>query len=44
VTFNGDSLEGVVIARDGFFVTSGGTAVTFRNIEEYISDPDDYPF
>jgi PKD repeat protein len=44
VTFSGQFLEGVVIARDGFFVTSGGTAVTFRNIEEYISDPDDYPF
>jgi len=44
VTFNGQFLEGVVIARDGFFVTSGGTTVTFRNLEEYISDPDDYPF
>ncbi|MDK2973696.1 MAG: hypothetical protein PWP08_67 [Methanofollis sp.] len=44
VTFNGGSLEGVVIARDGFFVTSGGTTVTFKNIEEYISNPDDYPF
>ncbi|NVO65949.1 type IV pilin [Methanofollis tationis] len=44
VTFEGTSLEGVVIARDGFFVTSGGTTVVFRNIEEYISNPDDYPF
>lgn len=44
VTFNGASFEGVVIARNGFFVTSGGTAVTFKNIAEYISDPDDYPF
>lgn len=44
VTFEGTSLEGVVIARDGFFVTNGGTTVVFRNIEEYISNPDDYPF
>jgi len=44
VTFNGDSLEGVVIARDGFFVLNSNTKVTFKNIAEYISDPDDYPF
>lgn len=44
VTFNGGSFEGVVIARDGFDVTSGGTAVTFKNIDEYINDPGDYPF
>ena len=44
MTFHGDSLEGVVIARDGFFVTSGGTTVTFKNLEDYISDPEDYPF
>jgi len=44
VTFNGKSLEGVVIARDGFFVTSGDTKVTFKNVEEYISNPADYPF
>ncbi len=44
VTFNGKSLEGVVIARDGFFVVNGGSEVTFKNIAEYISDPDDYPF
>ena len=28
VTFKGGFLEGVVIARDGFFVESGGTTVT----------------
>ena len=44
VTFNGASLEGVVIARDGFFVPNGGSKVIFRNITEYISDPADYPF
>jgi len=44
LTFSGASLEGVVIARDGFFVTSGGTTVTFKNIEDYITNSTDYPF
>lgn len=44
VTFSGAFLEGLVIARDGFDVESGGTKVTFKNVEEYISDPADYPF
>jgi len=43
VTFNGAFLEGVVIARNGFFVTSGGTTVTFRNLSDLITDPADYP-
>ena len=44
VTFNGGFFEGLVIARNGFEVTSGGTQVTFRNLDVYISNPDDYPF
>ena len=44
VTFNGDHFEGLVIARDGFHVTSGGTITTFMPISHYISDPADYPF
>ena len=44
VTFNGGFFEGLVIARDGFDVTSGGTHVTFKNLDVYISNPDDYPF
>ncbi|GAB6285924.1 MAG: hypothetical protein STSR0009_21250 [Methanoregula sp.] len=44
VTFNGERFEGLVIARDGFDVTSGGTEVIFRNLDMYVSDPDDYPF
>ncbi len=44
VTFLGDSFEGLVIARDGFFVESGGTEVTFKNLDQYIGDPNDYPF
>jgi len=43
VTFEGGFFEGVVIARDGFFVTSGGTKVTFVNFAKYFSSPDDYP-
>ncbi|MDD5143462.1 PKD domain-containing protein [Methanoregula sp.] len=44
VTFYGGAFEGVVIARDGFYVTSGGTTVRFKNMDEYISDSADYPF
>lgn len=44
VTFGGKFFEGVVIARDGFFVEKGNTQVTFKNLNEYISDPEDYPF
>jgi PKD repeat protein len=43
VTFEGGFFEGVVIARDGFFVTSGGTKVTSVNFATYFSSPDDYP-
>jgi PKD repeat protein len=44
VTFNGGNFNGVVIARDGFYVTSGATVVTFQNLNQYISDPNNYPF
>lgn len=44
VTFNGDSFEGVVIARDGLYVTSGGTDITFKDLDVYISDSSKYPF
>jgi PKD repeat protein len=44
VTFSGASFEGVVLARDGFYVTSGGTQVTFRNLDQYISSSENYPF
>jgi len=43
VTFSGAFLEGVVLTRDGLFVTSGGTTVTFRNLSNLITDPADYP-
>ena len=44
VTFEGGTFEGVVIARDGLFATFYGSTVTFKNIEDYIADPEDYPF
>ncbi|MBP2132090.1 PKD repeat protein [Methanomicrobium sp. W14] len=44
VIFNGASFEGVVIAKDGFYVSSGGTSVVFKNMDEYITDSSDYPF
>ncbi len=44
VTYNGAAFSGVVIAKNGFFVTSGSTPVTFLNISNYINDPNNYPF
>nr|WP_320161734.1 PKD domain-containing protein [uncultured Methanoregula sp.] len=44
VTFEGGSFTGVVIARDGFDCISGGTLVTFTNLEDYFSSSADYPF
>lgn len=44
VTFGGATFTGVVITRDGFFVTSGGTSVTFSNLAGFFASPDDYPF
>ncbi|KAF5084544.1 PKD domain protein [anaerobic digester metagenome] len=44
VTFGGGSLQGLILTRDGFFVTSGGTDVTFLPIHHYISNPSEYPF
>jgi len=43
VTFNGGFFTGVVLTRDGFYVTSGGTDITFSNFKNYFSSPDDYP-
>ncbi|WNF35929.1 prepilin-type N-terminal cleavage/methylation domain-containing protein [Bacillaceae bacterium IKA-2] len=44
VTFGGGSFEGLVIAKDGFFVTSGGSTVTFKGIDQFIDSLEDYPF
>ncbi|WP_169312354.1 PKD domain-containing protein [Methanoplanus limicola] len=39
-----ESFEGVVIAKEGFSVERGGVDVTFRNIENYIPNRDDFPW
>ena len=43
VTFNGASFEGLVIAKDGFYVTSGGSYVTFKPISTFIKDEKEFP-
>jgi PKD repeat protein len=44
VTYDGGDFQGLVIARDGFYVTHGGTTVTFKNLDEYFTSSADYPF
>jgi hypothetical protein len=44
VTFSGASFEGLVIAKNGFRVTRGGTKVVFKSISNYITNPSEYPF
>lgn len=44
VTFNQGEFKGLIIARDGFHYTGGGGSVTFKNIEEFINDSNDFPF
>ncbi len=38
VEFSGSQLEGLVISRDGFYVTSGGTDVIFRAATEFVTE------
>ncbi|MDD1686473.1 PKD domain-containing protein [Methanoregula sp.] len=44
VSFTGGDFEGLVIAKDGFYVYNGGTTVTFKNLADYFSSSADYPF
>lgn len=44
ITFSGDSFEGYAIARDGFYVTRGGSTVTLKPLSTYIPNTADYPF
>ncbi|MFA6363828.1 PKD domain-containing protein [Methanoregula sp.] len=44
VTFNGNSFKGVVLAKNGFTVTSGSTTITFTSLANYFSSANDYPF
>ncbi len=43
VTFAGAFFEGLVLAGQGFHVTSGGTVVTFKSIMEFFDSEDDIP-
>ena len=36
VVFNGRSFEGIVIAKDGFNVTSGGTDINFETVDSIL--------
>ncbi|MEK3981050.1 hypothetical protein MKY37_18740 [Psychrobacillus sp. FSL K6-2836] len=44
VTFNGSNFEGVIISKDGVFITSGGTNVKLKNIAEYFPYKESAPF
>lgn len=44
VIFKGESFKGMVIAKDGFDTSRGGTDITFRNIQHYFSSSKDVPF
>ncbi len=43
VVFEGAFFTGMVLARDGFHVTSGGTTVTFENISSFFPSAEDIP-
>lgn len=43
VVFHGAYFTGMVLAGNGFHVTSGGTTVTFENISSFFSSVDDIP-
>ena len=44
VSFGGESFTGFAIAKDGFYVTRGGSTVTLKSISTYIPNTADYPF
>ena len=44
VTVGGARFEGVVIARDGFYMTQGGSIVVFTNLANFFDDEEDWPF
>jgi prepilin-type N-terminal cleavage/methylation domain-containing protein len=44
ITFGRGSFEGVIIAGEGFSVTSGGSTIKSNIISNYFSNPSDYPF
>ncbi len=44
VTVQGAKFEGVVIARDGFYMTQGGSIVVFTNLADFFDNEEDWPF
>jgi PKD repeat protein len=44
VTVEGAQFEGVVLARDGFYMTKGGSHVVFTNLDDFFDDEEDWPF
>lgn len=44
VIFEGPSFEGLVLAKDGFFVGNSNAEVTFVGINTYIPNSEDYPW
>ncbi|MCP1662316.1 MULTISPECIES: PKD domain-containing protein [Methanocalculus] len=44
VAVQGARFEGVVLARDGFFMTQGGSDVVFTNLMDFFDDEEDWPF
>lgn len=44
VTVQGARFEGVVIARDGFYMTQGGSIVVFTNLADFFDNEEDWPF
>lgn len=44
VTVEGARFEGVVLARDGFYMTKGGSFVVFTNLDDFFDDEEDWPF
>ncbi|SET00758.1 prepilin-type N-terminal cleavage/methylation domain-containing protein [Anaerobranca gottschalkii] len=44
ITFSGGSFKGLAIARDGVFITSGGSLIEYKSIDNFIDDSSYYPF
>lgn len=44
VSYSGRHFEGLVIAKDGFYLTQGNAACIFKSISNYIDDINKYPF
>jgi len=43
VVFNGEKFEGIIITKNGITMGQGNTPVTFKNIEEYIPNKNEFP-